>query len=130
MEKERKKEKLLLCNILENQLIWFVKLSNWISLVLFASCIKKNEGKNLVPELEYLSKVQPAMMCDFMGGHTIGKIRWQFRIEPSVYDFLSFTFDYKFKSSVTIYPDMKVIETFYILDENKTEKVINFKVKP
>ncbi|MFZ4545388.1 MAG: hypothetical protein ACOYOA_15150 [Saprospiraceae bacterium] len=53
-----------------------------------------------------------------------------FRKEPSVHDLLTYAIDYTFTPIVTTATDMKIIATFYDHDDNKTEKVINLKVKP
>jgi hypothetical protein len=53
-----------------------------------------------------------------------------FRKEPGVHDLSSFAIDYSFKPVFATPTNLKVVATFYDHDDNKTEKVVNFKVKP
>ncbi len=53
-----------------------------------------------------------------------------FRWEPDVHNLRSFNIDYTFTPLFTVTTNLRIVATFYDHDDNKTEKVVNIKVKP
>lgn len=120
----------------------------YILLLSVASCSKKDEGQ--FPPV--VTVTVPLDGQEFVSGSTVsikgtatddaglheGKIvvvksadnKELFVKEPGVHDLKSFTFDYSYTPVFSEPTNLKLIATFYDHDDNKTEKIVNFVVKP
>lgn len=124
------------------------KLLFFILLMSFIACVKKDEGKSA----PVVTISTPSEGQEFISGSpiaikgsasddaslhegTVVVVKTDnnaeyFRKEPAVHDLRNFIIDYSYTPSVSAATNLKIIATFYDHDDNKTEKVVNIKVKP